>query len=291
MLDFRITTFLCVCKYLNYTKAAEELAVTQPAVSQHIRYLERYYGQKLFIYHNKTMKLTEAGEELRNAMLAMNHDVIHLRQDMEKQPGRSKRLDWGASLSIGDFLLPDFLPVYLQKHPNVQINYRVANTESLLAELDEGTLDFAFVEGNFPKKEYDYVTIRQERFICVCSSNYLVREVKELSELFPQPLILREAGSGTRVILEEYLHRCGYTIKDFSYSCTLNSYHAILSLLTAGYGISFLYDMVSRKELATGQLREIVIPGLEIQHELNFIWRKHSIYKEDYLEVLKDFNI
>ena len=92
------------------------------------------------------------------------------------------------------------------------------------------------------------------------------------------------------MILKEYLHRHGYTIKDFPHVCTLNSYHAILPLLTDGYGISFLYEMVAKKELAAGQLKEIMIPGLQNQHELNMIWRKHSIYKDDYLEVLKDFN-
>lgn len=71
MLDFRIETFLCVCKYLNYTKAAEELNITQPGVSQHIKYLENFYGDKLFTYSNKILTLTEAGEKLKNAMLSM----------------------------------------------------------------------------------------------------------------------------------------------------------------------------------------------------------------------------
>lgn len=289
MLDFRVETFLCVCKYLNYTRAAEELSLTQPAVSQHIRHLEEYYGQKLFTYDRKLLKLTPAGESLRNAMLAMRHDTGHLRHVLAETGGGIRRLDWGASLSIGEFLLPELLSGFLRRHPEIQIDYHLANTERLLEWLDQGAIDFAFVEGNFPKREYDYVTIKSERFIAVCGADYELEGMGTVSHLFRHTLLLREEGSGTRRILGEYLKSVGYSFDDFTRICTMNSHHMILRLLEDNCGISFVYEIVARKAIDEGRLREFVVPGFDMRHELNFIWRKGSIYREYYLDLLEDF--
>lgn len=289
MLDFRVETFLCVCKYLNYTRAAEELALTQPAVSQHIRHLEEYYGQKLFIYDKKMLVLTPAGEALRNAMLAMRHDMMHLKHDLDETGRGIKRLDWGASMSIGEFLLPDLLSGYLKRHPEIQIEYHIANTESLLEWLDRGIIDFAFVEGSFPKREYDYVTIKSERFIAVCGADYVMGGMGRITDLFSHTLLLREEGSGTRRILGEYLKSVGYSFDDFPRICTMNSHHMILRLLEDNCGISFVYEMVAGKGIREHKLREFVVPGFDVRHELNFIWKKGSIYKDYYLDLLQDF--
>lgn len=289
MLDFRVKTFLCVCRHLNYTRAAEELSLTQPGVSQHIRYLEEHYGQKLFTYDKKMLTLTPAGEALRNAMLTMRHDMMHLKHDMDEKGSGIKRLDWGATLSIGEFLLPDLLSGYLRRHPNIQIDYHIANTENLLEWLDDGIIDFAFVEGNFPKREYDYVTIKSERFIAVCGADYVMNGMGKFTDLFSHTLLLREEGSGTRRILGEYLKSVGYSFKDFPQICTMNSHHMILRLLEDNYGISFVYEMVARKALDEHRLKEFVVPGFDMRHELNFIWKKGSIYREYYLELLEDF--
>lgn len=289
MLDFRVETFLCVCKHLNYTRAAEELRLTQPAVSQHVRHLEEHYGQKLFAYDRKMLVLTPAGEALRNTMLAIRHDMLQLKHDLDETGRTMKRLDWGASMSIGEFLLPDLLAGYLARHPEVQIDYHIANTKNLLLRLDEGTIDFAFVEGNFPKREYDYVTIKSERFIAVCGADYEMEGMGRLSDLFSHTLLLREEGSGTRRILGEYLKSVGYSFGDFPRICTMNSHHMILRLLEHNCGISFMYEMVAKKAIEEQRLREFAVPGFDMRHELNFIWKKGSIYQEYYRSLLQDF--
>lgn len=86
MQDFRVKTFLTVCRTLNYTRAAEELALTQPAVSQHITYLEREYGAKLFTYHRKKLELTPAGRVLRDGLATMAHDDVLLHERIERWP-------------------------------------------------------------------------------------------------------------------------------------------------------------------------------------------------------------
>lgn len=87
MQDFRMETFLAVCRTMNYTRAAKELGLTQPAVSQHIRYLEKVYGVELFVQNGKKIALTAAGEILRNAVLTMKHDEIHMKKRMQQAAG------------------------------------------------------------------------------------------------------------------------------------------------------------------------------------------------------------
>ena len=96
MLDFRMETFLTVCQCMNFTRASEELHITQPAVSQHIRFLEKYYHTKLFHYEGKKLRLTNAGELLRNASLTMKHDELFLQNEMIREGEELKEIRFGA---------------------------------------------------------------------------------------------------------------------------------------------------------------------------------------------------
>lgn len=289
MLDFRINTFLCVCKHLSYTKAAEELCITQPAVSQHIRFLEDYYGGKLFTYQNRQLELTEAGKALKNAMLSIKHDTIHLKSEIAEAESSIRELRFGATLSIGEFLLPNLLASYLKKHPGIRIHFRLENTGSLLSALDEGSIDFAFIEGNFNKTSYESILVRNDRFIAVCGRDYPLEAAVSLTELFLHPLLLREDGSGTRQILEHALQQAGYAVQSFASVNEINHPHVILHLLSKGCGVSFMYETAARGAIQEGLLKELAVPGLALTHELNFIWRKNSIYDDYYKQLLMDF--
>ena len=155
MLDFRMETFLAVCRYMNFTRAAEKLNITQPAVSQHIRFLEKHYNTKLFRYEGKKLELTEAGEILKNASLTMMHDETAMQDEM-KRAGESEELRFGATRTVGDVLGGKMIFNYLEMYPNAHIHMIVENTRELLKKLDEGEIDFALVEGFFKKNEYDF---------------------------------------------------------------------------------------------------------------------------------------
>lgn len=170
MLDYRIDTFLTVCRLLNYTKAAEELHITQPAVSQHIRYLEDYYEVQLIHFDGKRLCLTEEGRLLRNAATTVKHDEIILREQMKT--GKRRTLVFGATLTIGDFVLPGMLARYINSSPETEVKMTVDNTETLLKQIDSGELDFAVIEGYFHKAEYDYKIYSIENYIAVCGSSY-----------------------------------------------------------------------------------------------------------------------
>ena len=282
MLDFRIETFLCVCKYMNYTKAAAELNITQPGVSQHIKYLENYYGDKLFCYSNKSLELTQAGVQLRDSMISIKRDNILLKRMIGERAESIRSIRFGATLTIGEFMLPENLSNFIRKNKNVHVDFKIADTRELLDLLDAGSIDFAIIEGYFQKSQYDFMTVSKEPYILVCGKDYPIGAHTGLDELFKHNLIAREDGSGTKEILERYLLDKGYSIDDFKSSLTVSSIHVIKHLLRDNCGISFLYETAVRRELGDGILRKIEIPDFPLYHEFNYIWRRNSVFKEYY---------
>ncbi|MDD3185159.1 MAG: LysR family transcriptional regulator [Anaerostipes sp.] len=292
MLDFRIATFLIVCKHMNYTKAAKELNITQPAVSQHIKYLEEYYGVKLFFSQGKRVQLTPAGEILRNTSMTMQHDEIHLASQLKSLTTLQKTLVFGATLTIGEYSIPKQLSHYIKEHPDTRIQMQIANTFDLLSKIEDGTIDFAIVEGYFQKKEYDSLLYSREDYIPVVSPDYeFQKEPFVMSDLFQETLITREEGSGTREILEKTLEQQNYNIHDFSKIIEIGNINTIKSLIKESCGITFLYKAAVLDELKHKTLKEIKLKDTSISHEFTFIWRKGSVYTSYYKKIFNELRM
>lgn len=291
MLDFRMETFLAVCQCMNFTRASEQLNITQPAVSQHIRFLEKHYNTKLFRYEGKKLRLTGAGEILRNASLTMMHDEISMQSEMQKSE-EADEIRFGATRTVGDTLMGGILEKYLREYPDADIHMVVENTQELLKRLDDGRIDFALVEGFFKKSEYDYQKYSEENYIAVCSPDYQFRRNPDrIENLFQERLLLREEGSGTREVLERYLDSQNLSLSDFERSMEAGSLHTIKELTKSGCGITFLYEVAVREELKSGALIKIPLKDFQVTHEFTFIWRRGSIYADRYREIFRRFSI
>lgn len=289
MLDYRMDTFLAVCESMHFTRAAEQLGLTQPAVSQHIHALEEHYGRKLFTYQGKKLALTPAGELLRDAARTMRHDESYLAQKLQTLGSTPRCLCFGATLTITEFLLPEYLAAYLLAHPERDLRVISANTQELLTGLDRGTLDFALVEGYFPRRDYGCLLCSQEPYVAVCArDDPLPASPCRLEDLLDRRLILREPGSGTRNILEKYLAARSLSIEDFPRRTEVGNLGAIKALVTQGCGITFLYQRAAQAELDAGTLRCIPLADLSITHDFSFIWRKDSIFASEYRQVFSD---
>ena len=294
MLDFRMETFLTVCQCMNFTRASEKLNITQPAVSQHIHFLEKHYNTKLFRYEGKKLKLTGAGEILRNASLTMMHDEISMQNQMQKTD-EEEEIHFGATRTVGDVLMGRILERYLRRYPDAKICMIVDNTQELLRKLDEGIIDFALVEGFFQKNEYDHQKYSDENYIAVCAPDYTFNSNKittdvSVENLFHERLLVREEGSGTREVLERCLDAQNFSIHDFDKVMEVGSLQTIKELTKAGCGITFLYETAVQDELKEGTLKRIPLKSFEISHEFNFIWRRGSIYADRYMEIFRRFS-
>lgn len=283
MLDPRVETFLTVCQTMNFTRAAELLHITQPAVSQHIHTLEEQYNTKLFHYENRQLSLTPSGKRFRQAAATMRHDALRLK---ELLPLDNRRLCFGATLTIGEYSMAAPLLRLLKEEPGVQLRMLTANTQELLSLLDQGEIDFAIVEGNFDRQAYESLTYATQRFIPVACPGYMFSgPAGELEGLLGERLLVREPGSGTRNVLERVLESRNLTVESFLRVTELGSLDLIKELVMAGAGISFFYEPVVQRELKSGLLEEIPLRNWAVTHDFTFLWQRGSVFREEYREI------
>lgn len=291
MLDFRTETFLTVCQTMNFTAAAKQLNITQPAVSQHIHFLEGQYHTSLFIYRNKQLFLTRSGEILRKHLLTMKNDEKAILEELKSNFTGIETLSIGVTMTIGEYAIVDKLANFLIHHPEINIHLHYDNTFQLLKLLDHGQISMAIVEGNYPKENYSHKKYSTEDYIAVCaaSHHFFTDHPHTVNDLLYERLLVREQGSGTRNILEQSLIARGLHISDFIHYTQVENMHTIIDLLKKDCGISFLYKIAVENELQSGRLREISLDDFKMQHDFNIIWEKHSIYTDKYLSICEEF--
>lgn len=291
MLDFRTETFLTVCQTMNFTAAAKQLNITQPAVSQHIHFLEDQYHTSLFIYRNKQLFLTRSGEILRKHLLTMKNDEKAILEELKSNFTGIETLSIGVTMTIGEYAIVDKLANFLIHHPEINIHLHYDNTFQLLKLLDHGQISMAIVEGNYPKENYSHKKYSTENYIAVCaaSHHFFTDHPHTVNDLLYERLLVREKGSGTRNILEQSLIARGLHISDFIHYTQVENMHTIIDLLKKDCGISFLYKIAVENELQSGRLREISLDDFKMQHDFNIIWEKHSIYTNKYLSICEEF--
>ncbi|HIW59738.1 MAG TPA: LysR family transcriptional regulator [Candidatus Anaerobutyricum avicola] len=286
MIDHRLRTFLTVCQYMNYTKAAKALFITQPAVSQHIRGLEKEFGVSLFSYSGKTLTLTAAGKLLLKKASAMQNDEVLLKDALLHAGSGIASYRFGVTTTIGEFVIARPLARFLRARPDINIQMSMGNTEELLGGLRDGSCHFALVEGYFPEEEFACRVYSTEDFIPVCSASHTFsRPPERMSDLLCETLILREPGSGTRDILERALKLHNIPLSSFSRVTELNSMYAIVQLLLEDCGISFLYKTAVLPYLREGRLQQIPLRDFRLQHDFSFLWQKGSVFSAEYEEI------
>lgn len=293
MLDFRMDTFLAVCRHMNFTAAAKELNLTQPAVSQHIRFLEKEYGQPLFSYEKKKLRLTKAGEFLLQIATTQKSDEERIRQQIKEIAMEEKTYHVGATKTVGEYAVLRPLALFLKNHPQMKLQMTISNTNDLLEKLVHQEINFAIVEGYFSKEAYDSMVYSTERYIAVCGKNYAwgssetesgKQQKKELvlRDLLGERLFVREEGSGTREILEHNLKAHGLQLSDFKNQIEINSLPAILELVKQGCGITFVYETAAKEGIQKGELQEILLKDFLVEHDFTFVWNKGSIFEKEY---------
>lgn len=293
MIDYRLKTFLTLCELKNYTKTAKKLFITQPAVTQQIKYLEKYYGVTLFKYEGKNLILTPAGKELQSFALTLSKDCEKIVQKLSTNK-ENITYKFGATLTIGQYIMPDIIEYILKENPDTCVSMIVDNTSELLKLLNKGKIDFAIIEGNFNKSQYSYELFSMEDYIGICANNHLYKDNEyTLEDLSKETLILREKGSGTRDVFEQLLYEQNLCIESFNSICEIGSLPAILSLVANNCGISFMYKIAAESYINNNLVSPINIKGLPMKREFNFVWLKNSrfasLYNE-FFKICRDFN-
>lgn len=288
MLDFRIQTFIAVWEERNYTRAAERLFLTQPAVSQHIKYLEEEFGGPLFHHKGKELRLTQGGELLYQWAVIASAEAERTRLRVKRAvQGVMITLRFGATRTIGEYIIPTVLKYYLRDNPERKVSYLVDNTRNLLIKLEKGDVDFVFLEGNFDSGRYKTELLLRDSFVAVCSPDVAMDPASVLlRDLTDQRFIVREKGSGSRTIIEGALDALGINLSSFSSVLEVGNIEAIKELVSSGIGISILYRQSVVSDLRSQRLKEISLKDFSLSHEYSFVTTKDSLYRKEYMEFL-----
>ena len=274
MLDAKIKTFLKVAELKHFTKAAQALNLTQPAVSQQIQRLEEYYGTKLLETSSKGVRLTPEGVALmRYAQFQLANEA----QLFDQFKKLEKPLRIGATLSIADYYLPQLIGPFILKSDEA-ISITVKNTQVILDMLLRNELDCAFVEGLFDKSVFSHEEFIQTKFVAVARTGHpLTGIVASLEEIQRYPLILREVGSGTREIYENFLYQHNDSIQSAGRIYEISSFGLIKKLLIQTNGVSFMYEEVAKQEVRDGSLTLLEIEDFQIRRPLYYIYPRNGI--------------
>lgn len=274
-MDSKLHTFLVLCQTMNYRLAAERLHLSQPAVTKQIQSLEQSLQVKLFYYDGHTLHKTEKCLLLERYAISMQYQFEELQLAFAEKERTLLRI--GATKTIGDYVLIDAIKEYLQ-NPSHELSLVVDNTKHLLQMLDENQLDFAIIEGTFSKTKYDSYLLRMEPFVGICAKDHpFCGELIPVETLLKETIIVREEGSGTRRIFEERLMASGYKLNDFSRTVSISSFVSIKALVSAGIGISFLYDSVIAKDETIGTF---TVDGLTEPHAFHVVYTRNTNAKK-----------
>lgn len=285
MLDPRLHTFLVLCEQMSYTKTAAVLSMTQPAVTQHIQYLEQHYGVKLFTYEARRLSLTPEGNFLKGAVTTLSVDAKKIEEKIRSMEDKKRRFRLGATLTIGEFVAPAVLEGYLIDHPEISLSMVVANTATLLGRLESGALDAALIEGYFDRRAFDAQLLQRETFIAVAAADHpLVGKRMNLDDLLSETLIIREPGSGTREILERALGEANLQTDHFNEQIVIGNMNAIKRLVERRLGITFLYRSAVSEELNRGDLVQLRLDDFNVTHAFHFVTLKGSQFSTDHRE-------
>lgn len=274
MFDFRLKVFQTVAHRLNFTKAAAELYITQPAVTKHIHELEHHFKVKLFERNGSGIKLTPAGESLRQQADQLFSFYQNLEFEMAGFSHDQKgKLRVGASTTVAQYVLPPVLAAFHQKFPHVQITLITNNTEQIENGLKNNEIDLGIIEGRSKNTSIKYSEFLKDEIVLVSSNKnaFAKKEIIKAAELKNIPLLLREPGSGTLEVISHALKLAGIKMRDLKIEMQLASTESIKSYLPYSDCLAFLSIHSILNELKRNELRIIDVKGLEIERYFYFI--------------------
>ncbi|TSA40449.1 MAG: LysR family transcriptional regulator [Betaproteobacteria bacterium] len=271
----QVKVFEAVARHLNYSRAAEELRMSQPGVSIHVKQLEGHAGLPLFEQLGKKIYLTSAGQE----MLRYSRAIIQQFKEADEALAALKGIRGGrlniAVISAGDYFFPGLLAEFCRRHEDVTVRLTVNNREEIVPQLGENTTDLAVLLR--PPENPDMIAeafAPQPHVIIAAPEHGLARKRHiSLQALTKEAFIVREQGSDTRLAMEELLAE--FRVK-FNVTMEIKSTETIKQAVIAGMGISFLSAHTIGRELELGRLAVLDVEGFPVMREWHIVHHKNK---------------
>lgn len=273
--DFRLRVFITAAKTLNFTKCAEQLYISQPAVSKHIGELESRYKVQLFERSGSRLALTEAGRVMLEHAERIADGYRRLQYEMDLFTDRlGGELKVGASTTIAQYVLPQVLARFTARFPEVKVSLASGNSEQVEAALARHDTDLGLVESSARHPGFHYEPFIPDELVLIASTKgwYGRCDQVTLAELQTVPLVLRESGSGTLEVISKYLAAADVRLASLRVVMQLGSTESIKSFVRNSDAMAIVSVASIVDELRSGELRIIDIEGCTIRREFSFCW-------------------
>jgi DNA-binding transcriptional LysR family regulator len=271
--DFRLQVFHTVAKRLNFTRAAEELFISQPAVTRHIQELEQQFKVKLFERNGTRIRLTDAGGRLLQHTEELFAIYRNIEFDMSSLTQRqSGRLYLGGSMTTAPYVIPPILARFHGRYPDVEVSLITGNTQQIEQALGQQEIDLGIVEGHSRHSSISYTEFMKDEIVLVSNPAHPLAKKASIrpEDLTRIPLLLREPGSGTLEVVAHALKGIGIKLSQLNKEMQLNSTEVIKSYLLNAPCMAFLSIHAIGKELQNNECCIIDVKGLHIERNFYF---------------------
>lgn len=279
-MDFRqLESFVEIAKQNSFTKAAEELFLSQPTLTGHIQALESKLETVLFNRSAKKVTLTEAGEILYNHAI----NILNLREQahfsLSQYQGKLQgELAIAASTVLQNYFLPKLLTAFNHEYPLVSFELKQFDSEKVIEAILLGSMDFGFVGSSISYSDLEMCPIGQDRLILIAAPDAsLTGNSLSLEEIKSKSLIIREEGSATRDLFQQALGKHGLSLADLKIVAKIESPDTIIKCVRAGLGIAILSEQVVQDEIRLGLLKGYSINELDLTRNFYFINHKRRV--------------
>jgi DNA-binding transcriptional LysR family regulator len=272
----QLRVFLAVARRRSFTRAAEELLISQSAVSAQVRELTGLLGVPLFDQVGKKIFVTEAGRVLEEQAERVESVVAEIdREFLAWREGGAGVVRVGGSSSIGTYLLPSLIAGFSASHPRVEVSLEIENTAHIEERLLRNDFDVGFVGGALSSPELVTEPFIEDEIFFACAPTYPLASSRPLSteRLQKEKLFVREAGSATRRTMEDYRREGGVTLEN---TVQLGSIEAIKQAVMAGLGISYFSSLTVRHEVETGRLVRLKVKGVSLRRAFFLVRLRHK---------------
>ena len=292
MINEKLETFNAVCETKSFTKAAEKLSLTQPAVSQHIKKLEEELNATLFLRKKGELVLSKEGEIVllyAKRMMALSEKM---REKVKNAQSNLDRIRIGITHTQESGFVMDVLSKIAIEDDNLQITFITDNIKNLYDMLENFEIDMAIIEGKPTNPSFNFVVINTDSLMCIVSAqNRLAKKSSiTLAELKREHLILRLPTSSTREKFAAALDGIGESIDSFDVTIEVDSIATIRDLVKKDFGVSVLSSYSCTNELAKGSLVALPIENLSMIRETTIVYHKTFTHTEIVDRIAKNYN-
>ena len=266
-IEFRhLETFCRVADLKSFSKAADDLFLTQPTVSGHILSLEQSLSLRLFDRASREVRLTKSGEvflEYASKILSFRKDLLNALSEFSQ--GIRGELSLGASTIPGEYLLPKLIGDFKKEHPSFIISLKIADTKEIIQYVLQDNVEFGIIGAKLNHPSLHYEKYEEDEIIVVAPSDHPLTRKKRvnLEELLKEPWIIREEGSGTRIAVEKALRWKGKSLKQFNVVMEMGSTSSVKEGVKAKLGLAFISGRATEGEVSQGSLSRIDVEGFE----------------------------